>query len=77
MFDGNEPVTGPVLMVNGEGGGGGEDGLTGSARLWVWPLPENGGLRLVVQWKEASMPEQSIVLDGDRIAEAVRDVQSY
>lgn len=77
MFDGNEPVTGPVLMVNGEGGGGGEDELTGSARLWVWPLPENGGLRLVVQWKEASMPEQSIVLDGDRIAEAVRDVQSY
>lgn len=51
--------------------------MTGSAPLWVWPLPDDGGLRLVVQWKEAGMPEQSIVLDGDRVAEAVRDVQSY
>jgi hypothetical protein len=77
MFDGNEPVTGPVLMVNGEGGAGGEDELTGSARLWVWPLPENGGLRLVAQWKEAGMQEASIILGGDQIAEAARDVQAY
>lgn len=77
MFDGSEPVTGPVLMASGEGGSGSEDELLGSARLWVWPLPENGDLRLVAQWKEAGMPEQSVVLDGDKIAAGARDVQEY
>lgn len=77
MFDGSEPVTGPVLMANGQGGSGNEDELTGSARLWLWPLPEGGDVRLVVQWREAGMPEQSVLLDGDRIAAAARRVQKY
>ncbi|MGX9902226.1 hypothetical protein ACW0JT_24805 [Arthrobacter sp. SA17] len=77
MFDGSEPVTGPVLMASGEGGSGSEDELIGSARLWVWPLPEDGDLRLVAQWKEAGMPEQSILLEGHKIAAAARDVQEY
>lgn len=77
MFDGSEPVTGPVLMASGEGGSGSEDELIGSARLWVWPLLEDGDLRLVAQWKEAGMPEQSILLEGQKIAAAARDVQAY
>jgi hypothetical protein len=77
MFDGSEAVTGPVLMVNGEGGSGGDEELSGSARLWVWPLPEGGDLRLVVQWKEAGMAEKSVLLDGDQIAAAARNVQKY
>lgn len=77
MFDGSEPVTGPVLLVNGGGRSGSDDELSGSARLWVWPLPEGGDLRVVAQWKEAGMPEQSILLEGDRIAAAARQAQEY
>ena len=64
MFDGSEAVGGPVLMVNGQGGSGGDDQLTGSARLWIWPLPGKGGLRLVAQWKDVGMPEQSTRFEG-------------
>ena len=77
MFDGSEAVGGPVLMVNGQGGSGGDDQLTGSARLWIWPLPGKGGLRLVAQWKDAGMPEQSVRLDGDLVTDAVANVQAY
>jgi len=77
MFDGSETVTGPVLVANGQGGSGNDDELTGAARLWLWPLPAGGDLRLVVQWKEAGMDEQSIMLDGGQIAAAALLAQQY
>jgi len=77
MLDGSGPVTGPVLMMHGRGSHGGDDELTGSAELWVWPFPEGGDLRLVAQWKDAGMPEQSVVFDGKELTSAVLDVQKY
>lgn len=77
MFDGTTPVAAPVLVANGQGGSGSEDELTGSARLWIWPLPEGGDLRLVVQWKDAGMEEQSVLLDGGRIGAAAGLAQHY
>lgn len=63
-------------MANGQGGSGNDDELTGAARLWLWPLPA-GDLRLVVQWKEAGMPEQSLMLDGGQIAAGALLAQKY
>lgn len=76
---GTEPaVTEPVLLQAGGGGGMGTgDEWVSSSRLWLWPLPEQGDLRLVARWNDAGMPETSIVLDGSRIVAALDGVQPF
>lgn len=50
MFEGEEPVTGPVLMSAGGGGGSSnDDELFCSNKFWLWPLPLGGDTRVVAQ----------------------------
>ena len=71
-------LTGPMLLgIGGGGTTGSDDEWVYSSRLWLWPLPEQGDLRLVAKWDEAGMPETSIVLDGDRIVAALDGVQPF
>lgn len=78
MFDAGSKASGPVLLQAGGGGGtGSDDEWVSSSRLWLWPLPQRGDLRLVARWRDASMPEASIVLDGSRIVSALDGVQRF
>jgi hypothetical protein len=67
----------PVLAFQGQGGGGGDDEMAGSGTLWLWPLPPEGDLRLVAQWKELAFEESSLVLDGGRLRAASAGVQRF
>ena len=69
--------TSPVLYLQNRGGGGGDDELTGSGFLWLWPLPSAGDLRLVAQWTDMGMSEGSIILDGKQLREAAAGAKKY
>lgn len=67
----------PVLAFQGQGGNGGDDELTGKGTLWLWPLPQDGDLRLVAQWKNVGLEESSLVLDGGSLLAAAAGVQPF
>ncbi|VXC19300.1 conserved hypothetical protein [Arthrobacter sp. 9AX] len=69
--------TSPVLYLQNRGGGGGDDELSGSGFLWLWPLPSAGDLRLVAQWTDMGMSEGSIMLDGKRLRETAAGAEKY
>jgi hypothetical protein len=56
----------PILMMGGGGGGGRRYDLT----YWVWPLPPEGPVTLVVQCPARSIPQTRFQLDGTMIREA-------
>jgi len=63
-------------LTNMQGGGGGDDRrYSGSAGLWLWPLPPSGPIELVGEWAARGVPESRIVLDGAALLEHVPDVQ--
>jgi len=68
---------GPVFDFRPMGGNGGEDDMSATGRLWLWPLPPAGDLRLVAQWTDMGMSENSIVLDGAQLREAAAGAQKY
>lgn len=67
----------PVLILQGNGGNGGDDEMAGKGSVWLWPLPPAGDLRLVAQWEELGMPETSIAIDGGQLREAAAGAQKY
>ncbi len=67
----------PVLILQGNGGTGGDDEMAGKGSVWLWPLPPAGDLRLLAQWTSMGMPESSIVLDGGHLREAAAGAQKY
>lgn len=67
-----ERPDGPVLRANGGGGGGGEHEYAMSDGLWLWPLPPEGPLELVVQWADAGIGETRTTLDGTAIVALAR-----
>ncbi|MBD8042634.1 hypothetical protein H9638_02290 [Arthrobacter sp. Sa2BUA2] len=71
-------MTGPVLMpVGGGGGSGNDEELYGSNKFWLWPLPLGGDTRLVAQWDELGMKEESVLIAGDQLGAAAANVQKY
>jgi hypothetical protein len=69
---------GPVLMPAGGGGGSGsDDSVSSASRFWLWPLPQDGDLRIVAQWSDLGMDEQSVLLSGEALAAAGENVQKY
>lgn len=67
---GVDPSTPPEhhsLMRTGGGGGGGGRSYTGSDGLWLWPLPPDGPMELVLQWPALGIAETRTVLDGTSI----------
>jgi hypothetical protein len=78
MFEGAEPVTGPVLMMAGGGGGSGnDDELFCSSKFWLWPLPLGGDTRVVAQWDDLGMKEESVLVAGEQLGTAAANVQKY
>ncbi len=67
----------PVLVLQGNGGNGGDDEMAGKGSVWLWPLPPAGDFRLVAQWAELGMPETSIAIDGSQLREAAAGAQKY
>lgn len=69
---GADPSTPPErhsLTRNGGGGGGGGSSYSGSDALWLWPLPPEGPVELVMQWPALGIDETRAVLDGSSIRE--------
>lgn len=67
----------PVILFRGQGGNGGDDEMSASGTIWLWPLPPAGDLRMVAQWTDMGMPESSITLDGAQLREAAAGAQKY
>lgn len=57
---------GPVLSLGGGGGGG----RTWRATMWLWPLPPEGPLALVVEWPSREVPETRVALSADPLRAA-------
>ena len=51
------------LNPSGGNGGGGEDIYRFDDGMWLWPLPPEGPLEVVVQWPAFDIPESHVVLD--------------
>lgn len=66
--EGKEPdlPAGPVIG-GGEGGGGGKHW---DFRYWVWPLPPDGPLTIVIEWHAAGIRHATHVMDGGSIRRA-------
>lgn len=52
------------LTRSGGVGGGGEDTYRFDDGMWLWPLPPEGPLEVVVQWPAFDIPESHVVLDS-------------
>ncbi|SMH27922.1 hypothetical protein SAMN06295885_0072 [Rathayibacter oskolensis] len=53
-----------VLTMTGGSGGGSDRFHTSEEGLWLWPLPPEGPLELVVQWPDRGVPESRTVIDA-------------
>lgn len=53
------------LVVVTQGGGGSDDRWTN--RLWLWPLPDDGMMRIVVAWAALSVKEHSATIDASEL----------
>jgi hypothetical protein len=76
-MDPSEMPEAPFLTFQGVGGNGGDDEMAGSGTLWLWPLPPEGELQLVAQWKEFGIEESSFALDGGRLRAAALGAQPF
>ena len=77
-IEGADPGPGPVLTTAGGGGGSGsDDEVNSSMKFWLWPLPPPGELRIVAQWADIGMAQESIVVSGEELASAAERVQPY
>ena len=73
-----DPGPGPVLTTAGGGSGSGsDDEANSSTKFWLWPLPPLGELRIVAQWTDLGMAQESMAVNGDELASAAERVQPY
>jgi hypothetical protein len=68
---------GPSLLFRGGGSGGSDDRYEGTAELWLWPLPVDGTLDLIAEWRGAGMPERRIGIDATAIRTAATGVLPF
>lgn len=60
------PPTGLVFRAGGGGGGGDRY----AQRFWLWPLPDEGPLSVVVEWPAHGIPLTRTEIDGDELRAA-------
>jgi hypothetical protein len=65
------------MMAGGGGGSGNDDELSSSSKFWLWPLPLGGDTRVVAQWDDLGMKEESVLIAGEQLGTAVANVQKY
>lgn len=75
--DPNKQPEAPALSFRGGGGSGGDDELSSSGKLWLWPLPPDGEIRLLAQWKGLGIDESSIVIDASQFSAAAAGAQNF
>jgi hypothetical protein len=66
---------GHSLMQTGGGGEGGGGFYRYEDDLWLWPLPPEGPVELVVEWPALDVPESHVVLDGSPLRDLAADVR--
>jgi hypothetical protein len=77
-IEGADPGPGPVLTTAGGGAGSGSDDEVNSAmKFWLWPLPPDGELRIVAQWADLGMAQESVTVSAAELASAAERVQPY
>jgi hypothetical protein len=62
-----DPSDGHTLRVIRGGGGGGSSKYLMRESLWLWPLPPEGPLELVVQWPAFGIGESRVIVDGGQL----------
>jgi len=55
------------VRVTGGGGTGGGESSTMHDGLWLWPLPPEGPLELVLQWPAFGIGESRVIVDGGQL----------
>ncbi|MFB2599018.1 hypothetical protein ACEXQE_14600 [Herbiconiux sp. P17] len=65
-LDGDAPA-GHSLMLTGGGGGGDTSFYRMADGLWLWPLPPEGPLEIVLQWPALGIPESRVLLNATAI----------
>lgn len=63
------------LTPTGGGGGGSEDCYRFDEGIWLWPLPPEGPLEVVVQWPAFDLTESHVVLDSAPLRELAAQVR--
>jgi hypothetical protein len=71
-----QPEGWSLSFANGGGGGGGDERYDQHHGLWLWPLPPEGPIELVAEWRERGIPESRVTVDGAAILAAVPRVRS-
>jgi hypothetical protein len=70
-FDPEQAPDGPVIWPHGGGGGtSGQGRWAMRPGFWIWPLPPDGPIRLVVEWPMLGIPTTSAELDGGELRAA-------
>lgn len=72
-FPFDEPPARSLAQSDGSGSGS-EDYYRSYDGLWLWPLPPEGPLEVVLEWQEQGIPETRAVLDGGRLRELAAGV---
>ena len=66
--------TPPIPTVFPKGGSGGRQGY--AQELWMWPLPEEGTMQLVVAWPERDIEEQSTTIETVDLRRAAAEAET-
>lgn len=64
---GTETLEGHTVRMTGGGGSGGAESSTMHDGLWLWPLPPEGPLELVLQWLAFGIEESRVIVDGGQL----------
>jgi hypothetical protein len=67
--------TGPLLTLTEQGGSGDDSYFTTSARLWLWPVPPDGRLELVLSWPKFDVSEARHTFDDYVYSVAARQAR--
>lgn len=70
-----EAPSGPVLLQHGGGGVGGDQLVTSSWALWLWPLPPPEPFDLVLEWPALGVALQRVAISGGQVRRAADTVQ--
>lgn len=60
------------LVQSGGSGSGSDRFWVSSWDFWLWPLPSEGPLTVVVDWPQLGLAEGTVVVDGGDLASAAR-----
>jgi hypothetical protein len=68
------PISPVFVQCGGGGSQSSDDGVLLSVDYWLWPLPENGELRVSCEWPTVAIPLSTVVLDADLIRVASTNI---